>query len=272
VAKQKVKAKAESEGPRSSTTVAAIVILLLYQGYTLSIVGIASPWIAKNFALDEGKLAKLFAWMAISAFGSLMLARLADRVGRRPVILGALILAPIFAGGAALAPTATAFAACVIMVSALLGGSVSSAIVFARRRTSGQTARSRTSGRSVGERNRRGPRLFDHSRFVGVELFVRWLLAPSVAGIVLAVPVAMMLPTQSKWSSAQSSGNAKRTHFYDIFHPIYRRRSITLLTCAALDTIAGTAVNGWLYYQRFRSSGSRRSQRAHWSSPGWASA
>jgi hypothetical protein len=49
VAKQKVKAKAES-GPRSSTTVGAIVILLLYQGYTLSIVGIASPWIAKSFA------------------------------------------------------------------------------------------------------------------------------------------------------------------------------------------------------------------------------
>ena len=59
----------------------------------------------------------------------------------------------------------------------------------------------------------------------------------------------MMLPAQSKWSSAASSGTAKRSHFYDIFHPIYRRRSITLLTCAALDTIAGTAVNGWLYFQ-----------------------
>ncbi|MGC2305687.1 MAG: hypothetical protein WA447_20380, partial [Candidatus Binatus sp.] len=109
MAKQKIKAKAGSEtsashsanaskssGPRSSTTVGAIVILLLYQGYTLSIVGIASPWIAKSFALDEGKLAKLFAWMAISAFGSLILARLADRVGRRLVILTALTLAPLF--------------------------------------------------------------------------------------------------------------------------------------------------------------------------------
>src|ERR1700719_2836756 len=131
---------------RTSTTVGAIVILLLYQGYTLSIVGIASPWIAKTFALDEARLAKLFAWMAISAFGSLMLARLADRVGRRLVILGALILAPIFSAGAALAPTAQAFAACVIMVSALLGGSVSSAIVLlaeelpVKKRARGQAA------------------------------------------------------------------------------------------------------------------------------------
>ena len=58
-----------------------------------------------------------------------------------------------------------------------------------------------------------------------------------------------MLPTQSKWASAASSGTAKHSHVYDIFHPIYRRRAIALLSCAAIDTIAGTAVNGWLYFE-----------------------
>ncbi len=236
-------------GPRSSTTVGAIVILLLYQGYTLSIVGIASPWIAKSFALDESKLAKLFAWMAISAFGSLLLARLADRVGRRLVILTALVLAPLFCAGAALAPTANAFAACEIMVSALLGGSVSSAIVLlaeelpVKQRARGQAAAALASaiGGVLGYMIIPALLAWNYSW--------RWLLAPSVAGILLAVPVAMMLPAQSKWSSARSSGTAQHSHIYDIFHPIYRRRSITLLTCAALDTIAGTAVNGWLYFQ-----------------------
>ena len=262
VAKQKTKAKAGSEssashsahgsrssGPRASTTVGAIVILLLYQGYTLSIVGIASPWIAKSFALDEGKLAKLFAWMAISAFGSLALARLADRVGRRLVILTALTLAPLFSAGAAMAPTANVFAACEIMVSALLGGSVSSAIALLaeelpdKQRARGQAAAALASavGGVLGYLIIPGLLAWNYSW--------RWLLAPSVAGILLAVPVSMMLPTQSKWSSASSRGSANRSHFYDIFHPIYRRRSLTLLTCAALDTIAGTAVNGWLYYQ-----------------------
>ena len=233
----------------STTTVAAIVILLIYQGYTLSIVGIASPWIARSFALDEGKLAKLFAWMAISAFGSLLLARLADRVGRRLVILGALVLAPIFTAGAALAPTAKAFAAYEILVSALLGGSVSSAIVLlaeelpVKQRARGQAAAALASaiGGVLG--------------YVIIPILLawnyswRWLLAPSVFGILLVAPVAAMLPAQSKWSNAASSGTAKSSHFYDIFHPIYRRRSLALLTCAALDTIAGTAVNGWLYYQ-----------------------
>jgi MFS family permease len=234
---------------RSTTTVGAIVILLLYQGYTLSIVGIASPWIAKTFALDEGQLAKLFAWMAISAFGSLLLARLADRVGRRLVILGALVLAPLFTAGAALASTASSFAAYEILVSALLGGSVSSAIVLlaeelpGKQRARGQAAAALASaiGGVLGYLIIPALLAWNYSW--------RWLMAPSVAGILLVAPVAAMLPAQSKWTSAASSGSAQRSHFYDIFHPLYRRRSIALLTCAALDTIAGTAVNGWLYYQ-----------------------
>jgi MFS family permease len=240
---------APTKASTPTTTVAAIVILLIYQGYTLSIVGIASPWIAKSFALDERNLAKLFAWMAISAFGSLLLARLADRVGRRLVIIGALVLAPLFTAGAALAPTAKTFAAYEILVSALLGGSVSSAIVLlaeelpVKQRARGQAAAALASaiGGVLG--------------YLIIPVLLawnyswRWLLAPSVAGILLVAPVAAMLPAQSKWSSAASAGSAKRSHFYDIFHPIYRRRSIALLTCAALDTIAGTAVNGWLYFQ-----------------------
>jgi MFS family permease len=235
---------------RSTTaTIGAIVILLLYQGYTLSIVGVASPWIAKTFALDEGRLARLFAWMAVSAFGSLLLARLADRIGRRRVILASLVLAPLFSLGAALAPTPAIFALFEILVSALLGGSVSSAIVLlaeelpVNRRARGQAFAASASaiGGMIG--------------YLIVPFLLawgyswRWLLGPSAAGVLLVAPVATMLPTESSWSRAASSGSAKRSHIWDIFHPLYRRRSIALLSCAALDTIAGTAVNGWLYFE-----------------------
>src|SRR3984957_11062231 len=88
----------------SWSIIAAIVILLIYQGYTLSIAGIASPWIGKSSHLSQAALARLFASMSVSAFGSMLLARLADRVGRRLIILSSLVLAPVFALGAALAP------------------------------------------------------------------------------------------------------------------------------------------------------------------------
>ena len=86
---QKICSDAEIARSRNATTIiAAIVILLIYQGYSLSVVGVASPWIAKSFGLDQAKLAELFAWMSLSAFGALILARLADRVGRRRIISG----------------------------------------------------------------------------------------------------------------------------------------------------------------------------------------
>jgi MFS transporter, AAHS family, benzoate transport protein len=234
---------------RPLAVVVAIAILLVYQGYTLSIVGVASPWIAKTFNLNEVKLAELFAWMGVSALGSLILARLADRFGRRLIILGSLILAPLFTAGAAIAPNARIFAACEIMVSALLGGSVSSAIVLlaeelpVKQRARGQASAAFASalGGVLG--------------YLIVPFLLawgytwRWLLVPSAFGWILAIPVARMLPSESQWSRAKSSGSAKRTHIWDIFHPLYRRRALAILSCAALDTIAGTAVNGWLYFE-----------------------
>jgi MFS family permease len=230
------------------TIIAAIVILLVYQGYSLSIVGVASPWIAKSFALNQAKLAELFAWMSLSAFGTLILARLADRVGRRRIILSSLVFAPLFAVGAAMARHPAAFALFEILISALLGGSVSSAIVLlaeelpVEQRARGQAFAACAS--AIG-----GVLGYIVIPFLlQWEYSWRWLLAPCVAGIALVVPIGRMLPIDSRWARLATTDSVSRSHFFDIFHPLYRRRAIALLVCAALDTIAGSAVNGWLYF------------------------
>ena len=110
------KTSSRSDGARTGAVVTAIVLLLVYQGYSLSVVGAASPWIAKSFSLDQVRLAELFAWMSLSAFGSLILARLADRIGRRHIILICLSVAPFFALGSALAPDARPFAIFKILI------------------------------------------------------------------------------------------------------------------------------------------------------------
>lgn len=250
---QDTRADAENahDAQRSSgavTIIAAIVILLVYQGYSLSVVGVASPWIAKSFALDQAELAELFAWMSLSAFGALILARLADRVGRRRIILTSLVLAPLCALGAALARHPAPFALFEILISALLGGSVSSAIVLlaeelpVKERARGQAFAACAS--AVG-----GVLGYSVIPFLlQWEYSWRWLLAPCIAGIGLVFPVARMLPVDSRWARLASTNSVSGSRFYDIFHPLYRRRAITLLVCAALDTIAGSAVNGWLYF------------------------
>lgn len=229
--------------------IAAIVLLLLYQGYSLSVVGIASPWIAKSFHLDEAALARLFAWMSLSAFGSMVLARMADRFGRRRIILLSLSGASLCSAAAALASAPVLFASLEMMVSALLGGSVSSAIVLLAeelavdQRARGQAAAAFASavGGVLG--------------YIVMPLLVqwdyswRWLMAASAAGLLLTVPIARMLPRGEKWRRAAAAGVVSATRAYDVFAPLYRKRTLTLLTCAALDTIAGTAVNGWLYFE-----------------------
>jgi hypothetical protein len=49
-----------------------------------------------------------------------------------------------------------------------------------------------------------------------------------------------------------ATDSASGSHFFDIFHLLHQRRAITLLVYAVLDTIAGSAVNGWLYFDWFR--------------------
>jgi AAHS family benzoate transporter-like MFS transporter len=229
--------------------IGAIVLLLIYQGYTLSVSGIASPWIAKSFHLSQPALARLFAWMSISAFGSMLLARLADRVGRRLIILTSLVLAPIFALGAALALWAWLFALFQILIAALLGGSVSSAtVMLAEELPTEQRARGQAFGAAASAVG--GVLGYIFIPFLlqwGYEW--EWLFGPSVAGILLAPAVARMLPIENNWAQHASAGSVKGSHFYDILHPLYRRRALTLLSTAALDTMAGTAVNGWLYFE-----------------------
>lgn len=238
-----------NQGASAAGVIAAIVLLLIYQGYSLSIVGVAAPWIAKSFALSEARLAELFAWISVSALGALILARMADRVGRRRIILASLFLSPLFALGAALSRVPELFAIFEILISALLGGSVSSAIVVlaeelpAKRRAAGQgfAAFASAVGGVLG--------------YIVIPFLLqwgyswRWLFAPSVAGVGLIIPVARMLPVESRWARMATAHTSPASRFYDIFDPIYLRRALTLLGCAALDTMAGTAVNGWLYFE-----------------------
>jgi len=250
---QNIRADAEGvdDAQRSAgavTIIAAIVILLIYQGYSLSIVGVASPWIAKSFALDQAQLAELFAWMSLSAFGALILARLADRVGRRRIILSSLVLAPLCAVGAVMARDPAQFAVSEILISALLGGSVSSAIVLLAEELPVEQ-RARGQAFAAGASAIGGVLGYMVIPFLlQWEYSWRWLLAPCIVGMVLVFPLARMLPVDSRWARLASTNSISGSRFYDIFHPLYRRRAITLLVCAALDTIAGSAVNGWLYF------------------------
>jgi len=103
---------------------------MLYQGFTMAILGTGASWIAQSFGLDQSGIARSFAWISLSAFGALALSRMADRVGRRRVVLWAMAGTPLSALGAALAPRLEWLVVASICMYAFLGAAIAGGIVM----------------------------------------------------------------------------------------------------------------------------------------------
>src|SRR5258708_12264455 len=67
--------------------VLSIAMVFAFNGLTMSINGIGSPWIAKSFDLGESGIASLFAWISFSAVFALALSRVLGRLRHRRMLL-----------------------------------------------------------------------------------------------------------------------------------------------------------------------------------------
>src|SRR5487761_2467697 len=81
----------------STRSYVALCGILAYQGYTMAINGIGAPFIAASFGLGDAGIARLCAWISPAAVGALLLLRLADRAGRRRVLLACTAATPVAA-------------------------------------------------------------------------------------------------------------------------------------------------------------------------------
>ncbi len=233
---------------RERATVIAIVAMLFYQGFAASIVSIASPWIGKSFNLDGAGIARLFAWISVSSLGALALSRMIDRFGRRRMILLCLAAMPVCSIGAAAATNLIAFTSFQIALYAFVGAAGSGCIVM-------------LSEELPIERRARGQSLGGLSGAMGAALCVilmplfvalgwswRWMLVISAGGIAMLPAMARLLPESARWERSEAEGITARSHFYDVFQPLYRRRSITMIVCALMAAISSTAAGGFIYY------------------------
>src|SRR5579863_7243283 len=75
----------------SRATTRAVFANLGVQGYAFALLGVAAPFIATSFRLDQSGIARMYAWISLNAFGALILSRMADRAGRRQLLLFCLI-------------------------------------------------------------------------------------------------------------------------------------------------------------------------------------
>jgi MFS family permease len=239
---------ADTDRERARRTVVAICGMLYYQGYTMAINGIGAPWIAKSFNLGESGIAGLYAWISISALGALALSRLADRLGRRRVLLTCMVATPLSALGAALSRNIILFTACEIFLYAFIGATIASSIVMLAeelpiaRRAKGQSYAGLALSFGAGLCVLLMP-ILDHAGYSW-----RWLLVLSAAGLAGLPFVIRALPESHRWEHAAASGATGASSFADAFRRRYRHRTLPIMFCALLGATTGTAVNSWSYF------------------------
>lgn len=222
--------------------------MLAYQNFALSVVPTAAPWIGKTFGLDDSAIARMFAWISISALGALVLSRMIDKFGRRRMILWCLGAAPVFALGAAAAFGIVAFTLFQIALAAVIGAAGSGCVVMLAeelpiaRRAEGQSWGGIAA--SIGS----GLCVFLTPMILARGMSWRWLLVIAAAGIAIVPAVASLLPESDRWEHVEAAGIVARTRMRDVFHPIYRRRSIAIIGCALMSAIAASAPGSFGYY------------------------
>ncbi len=222
--------------------------MLFYQGFAAAIISVASPWIGKSFHLDGAGIARLFAWISLSAFGALALSRMIDRYGRRRMILWCVAAIPVCSIGAAIATSLLWFAIFQIALYAMVGAAGSGCVVMLSeelpiaRRARGQSFGGLAA--AVGA----GLCVFLMPIFDAFGWSWRWMFVISAAGIAILPAMARLLPESERWELSDASGINTRTRFYDVFQPLYRKRSITMILCALAGNISTTAANAFGYY------------------------
>jgi predicted MFS family arabinose efflux permease len=221
---------------------------MLYQGFTIAILGTGAPWIARSFGLDQSGIARTFAWVSLSAFGALALSRMADRVGRRRVVLWSMIGTPLSALGAALSPHVGWLIVSSIFMYAFLGATIASGIVMLAEELA---VEDRARGQSYAA--------LAGSFGAGLCILVMPLLARSIyswrllfgisaLGIALWPTMVRLVPESRRWERAAAAGIPAGTSFYAVFSPAYRRRSVVILICSLFGATAATATDSWSYF------------------------
>jgi DHA2 family multidrug resistance protein len=76
---------------RYVSLVGVVALAGLFENYDLSVLSAALKQIRESFGLDQSEMTSMLAWVRLGAIPAFLILPLADRVGRRPVFLAAIV-------------------------------------------------------------------------------------------------------------------------------------------------------------------------------------
>ena len=222
----------------------------------------AAPFVAREFGLSDRDLALVSGVIALGAFGTFGLTRLADRRGRQPVLR---------AGFAALAPLSlvTAFAPGVALyvaaqlISCALRGALGSVASVAITEVSDDGVRAR-----------------NHARFGAVASIAsglplglaatvgerpdgwRWLFAIAGASVLLLPWIWRRVPETGRFERMRDGPPGERARVRELLAPAYRRRAVGLVAVGVMRGAALGAVGFYAFHHMVANLGLPSAQAA----------
>ena len=232
-----------------------IVVLaaLAFQGFTLAINGIAAPWMMQGFGIDEAGIARAFGWISLSAFGAFALARHADRVGRRPVIIGSIAVGCVSALGAALAHALIVFMLFDVLLLSAAGAAMASSVVWIAESSAREDRAANQGLAGLALFLGSGPCALLMPWLARTEISWRALLWLSASQILLVPFLLRLSAKEVDWSGpAPARQPDARVHLFDRAH---RSRATALIVTGILSTVATGGVESWRYFHIVRGVG-----------------
>lgn len=234
--------------PSSRRALLGLAALFAIASYGTTLNGVAAPYLARSFGLDDAAMARMFGWIALNGALVLWLARLLDRLGRRRILRVSIL--GLAAGGLATAgaPTLFLFVVAQIGANAFLNTTITAGTVMVTEELS---VEQRARGQSM-------------TAFLGgFGSGVALLLVASLSDRdwvwrlgwgLLAVPLLVLLrhfsalPETRRWQNAAGRGEVAKARARDAWRGAHRPRTAGLVLHVLLGSIAGTASGSWPYY------------------------
>jgi MFS family permease len=234
---------------------AAILALLVPQGFAVTINGIAAPWMMQSFGLRPAGLARMFALVSLSAAGAFMLGRMFDSLGRGRVLRWCVIGGAVSAAAAALSGALVPFVifdtALVATASAIVAGApvVIAEVLDPSDRATGQGLGGLALGAGAGLCIVLMPALRH------LALSWRWMLW--IAGLPLLAAPWLLRGDWDKqfWRPGDERDPASSSLSGALFRGIHGRRIAVLMTSSVCSTAAISASRNWGYFHSISDAG-----------------
>lgn len=228
---------------------ATLLGVMWYQGLAMPLLAITAPWIALRFGLTAPSLARLYALMSFSALLTFGAARLADRIGRRSLLLVCLTLTSVMAVAAALSGSIVTFAACELLRFSAAGAITNSANALLAESALDSPARASALGRAAMAAAAGGATLMVLMPvFNSAGHSFRWAYGVGAVGALFVPALLRWVPESRRWERAQISGALGRSSIFAVFRGRWSRRATAMIAASLLNGVEGAAVGAWSYY------------------------